>query len=73
VVRTLSRVLAPFMPETAIELRDLVAVNDDTLKAPWGQGFVAGHKINPPKALFPRMILPGTGELKLDTNSPKVL
>jgi hypothetical protein len=25
------------------------------LKKPWGEGFVAGHKINPPKVLFPRI------------------
>jgi methionyl-tRNA synthetase len=54
-VRTLARVLAPFMPETAVELRELLAVSDDSLKAPWGQGFVAGHKIHPPKVLFPRI------------------
>jgi len=54
-VRTLSRVLAPFMPETAVQLRDLLALGDDGLNAPWGQGFAAGHKINPPKVLFPRI------------------
>jgi methionyl-tRNA synthetase len=54
-VRTLARVLAPFMPDTAVELRDLLAVSYDRLKAPWGQGLVAGHKINPPKVLFPRI------------------
>jgi methionyl-tRNA synthetase len=55
VVRTLARVLVPFMPETAVELRELLAVSDDGLKAPWGQGLVAGHKIHPPKVLFPRI------------------
>ena len=54
-VRALARVLAPFMPDTAVELRELIAVNEDGLKAPWGQGFAAGHKINPPKVLFPRI------------------
>lgn len=54
-VRTLARVLAPFMPETVIQLRDLLALGDDGLHAPWGQGFAAGHKINPPKVLFPRI------------------
>ncbi len=54
-VRTLARVLAPFMPETAVELRNLLAVSDDSLQAPWGQGLVAGHQINPPKVLFPRI------------------
>ncbi|MGH7888825.1 MAG: class I tRNA ligase family protein, partial [Candidatus Binatia bacterium] len=55
VVRTLARVLAPFMPETAVELRALLAIGEDRLQAPWGQGFAAGHKINPPKVLFPRV------------------
>jgi methionyl-tRNA synthetase len=55
VVRTLARVLAPFMPETAIALRNLLAVSDDSLQASWGQGLVAGHQINPPKVLFPRI------------------
>ena len=55
VVRTLARVLAPFMPETALRLRELLAIDEQALKAPWGEGFVAGHKINPPKVLFPRI------------------
>jgi len=55
VVRMLARTLAPFMPDTGRELRELIAVNEDALKAPWGQGFAAGHKVNPPKVLFPRI------------------
>jgi len=55
VVRTLSRLLAPFMPDTARELSALLALKDDALNAPWGQGFVAGHKVNPAKVLFPRI------------------
>jgi methionyl-tRNA synthetase len=65
--------LAPFMPETVLKLRDLLAIGEDRLNAPWGQGLAAGHKVNPPIALFSRLIIPGTDELKLDTNSPKVL
>ena len=55
VVRTLARVLAPFMPETAVELRALLAIGEDRLHTPWGQGFAVGHKIHPPKVLFPRI------------------
>jgi methionyl-tRNA synthetase len=73
VVRTVARLLAPFMPETVLKLRDLLAIGEDRLNAPWGQGLAAGHKVNPPIALFSRIIIPGTDELKLDTNSPKVL
>ncbi len=54
-VRMLARLLAPFMPDTATELRTLLGVNETVLRAPWGQGFAAGHKINPPKVLFPRI------------------
>ena len=57
VIRTLSRLLAPFLPDTANELRALLALPDDktALHAPWGQGFQPGHKINGPKVLFPRI------------------
>ena len=54
-VRTLSRLLAPFMPDTARELSALLALSDNALRVPWGQGFVAGHKVNPAKVLFPRI------------------
>jgi methionyl-tRNA synthetase len=57
VIRTLSRLLAPFMPDTASELRGLLGLPEDkmALHAPWGQGFQPGHKINGPKVLFPRI------------------
>jgi methionyl-tRNA synthetase len=55
VVRTLARVLAPFMPDTATELRALLAIDVSALTAPWGEAFSAGHKINPPRVLFPRI------------------
>ena len=65
VVRTLARVLVPFMPETAVKLRALLEIGEDRLNAPWGQGLAAGHRVNPPIALFSRIIKPGTAELKL--------
>jgi methionyl-tRNA synthetase len=55
VVRTLARVLAPFMPDTAAELRALLGINASVLSAPWGKAFRAGHNVNPPKVLFPRI------------------
>jgi methionyl-tRNA synthetase len=58
VLRTLARVLAPFMPDTAAELRALLAIDAAALTAPWGEGFATGHKINPPKVLFPRIEAP---------------
>ena len=54
-VRTLARLLAPFMPDTARELRALLALGEEALKAPWGKGFTAGHTVNAPKVLFPRI------------------
>jgi methionyl-tRNA synthetase len=55
VLRTLSRLLAPFMPDTALELREFLAVDNDQLNTSWGEFFAAGHKVNPPKVLFPRI------------------
>jgi methionyl-tRNA synthetase len=72
-VRTIARVLAPFMPETGLKLRELLAIGEDRLNMPWGQGLAAGHKVNPPIVLFSRIIEPETAELKLGTDSPKVL
>ncbi|HEX5606696.1 MAG TPA: methionine--tRNA ligase [Candidatus Binatia bacterium] len=55
VVRTLARVLAPFMPDTAAELRSLLDIDASILSAPWGKAFSSDHKINPPRVLFPRI------------------
>ncbi len=55
VVRTLARVLTPYLPETAAELRGLLAIDATALTAPWGEAFSVGHKVNPPKVLFPRI------------------
>jgi methionyl-tRNA synthetase len=56
-VRTLSRLLAPFLPDTARELRTLLALPEgkEAASAPWGQGLQPGHKVNAPKVLFPRI------------------
>ncbi|HEU4346141.1 MAG TPA: methionine--tRNA ligase, partial [Candidatus Binatia bacterium] len=54
-LRTVSRLLAPFMPDTARELRELLAIDNGRLKTPWGEAFTAGHKTSPPKVLFPRI------------------
>ena len=57
VVRTLARMLGPFMPDTATELRAVLSLpdNEEALRTSWGQGFRAGHKVNGPKVLFPRI------------------
>lgn len=56
VVRALARLLAPYMPDTAGELRKLLNLDEAAaLSAPWGEGFVPGHRVNGPKVLFPRI------------------
>jgi methionyl-tRNA synthetase len=59
-LRQLSCLLAPFMPDTAKELGLLLGLKetDAAYRAPWGQGFSAGHKVNGPTVLFPRIDLP---------------
>lgn len=59
-VRGLARLLAPFMPDTARELRALLNLDQTGVPdhAPWGNYFPPGHKINPPKNLFPRIEAP---------------
>jgi methionyl-tRNA synthetase len=56
-IRTTARLTAPFLPDTAREIRTLLAVSDGTAndRAPWGSFFVPGHKVLPPKILFPRI------------------
>ena len=69
VIRTLSRLLAPFLPDTSREMLVLLAVPELTLTvsnsfllqslgAPWGTFFERDHKVKGPKVLFPRFELP---------------
>jgi methionyl-tRNA synthetase len=57
VIRTAGRLIAPFLPDTAKELRVLLAISEDAAnsQAPWGSFFTPGHKVLPPKVLFPRI------------------
>jgi methionyl-tRNA synthetase len=58
VLRVTSQLVAPFMPETAARLTDLVGLPPETLgrlDLPWGQAFAAGHQTKPPEPLFPRI------------------
>jgi methionyl-tRNA synthetase len=57
----LARLLKPFMPDTAKELQSLLALDegDSALDSSWGNSFAAGHKVNSPKVLFPRIEAPG--------------
>lgn len=57
VLRTLARLLAPFLPDTADQLRDLLNLTAATAKpdAVWGACFGPEHTVKPPKVLFPRI------------------
>ncbi|MFQ5849180.1 MAG: methionine--tRNA ligase [Candidatus Binatia bacterium] len=56
-LRMTSGLLAPFLPETAKEIRSLLAVPEDapTGEVPWGSFFQPAHRVRPPKVLFPRI------------------
>lgn len=56
-LRALSKLLAPFMPDTSEHLRDLLNIREQAERpdAPWGEYFVSGHAVKPPKMLFPRI------------------
>lgn len=56
-IRMAARLLSPFLPETAKEIQTLLGVSRETSGQPssWGEFFLAGHKVNPPKVLFPRI------------------
>ncbi len=50
--------LQPFMPETAAQLRELLAMPEEaSLAAPWqwGQAVPDGHQTQPPVIMFPRI------------------
>jgi len=59
-IHQLARLLAPFMPDTAKELRRLLALREGVVAdgTPWGESFAPGHKVNGPTVLFPRIELP---------------
>jgi methionyl-tRNA synthetase len=56
-IRKISELAAAFLPETASELRRLLALPDAaaTWGIPWGQAFGRGHIVQGPKVLFPRI------------------
>jgi methionyl-tRNA synthetase len=55
-IRTSARLLAPFLPDTAGELHQLLNLPaESSAAAPWGKGFASGHQVLPPKVLFPRI------------------
>ena len=57
-LRMVADTLEPFMPVTARRLLDLLAIDEATARAPFGQGLKVGHRIKPPTPLFPRIEKP---------------
>jgi methionyl-tRNA synthetase len=62
-IRMLARLLSPFLPDAAKEIRELLNLPKDgsSEKSPWGEFFSASHKVKSPKALFPRLELTTQG------------
>ncbi len=56
-IHQLSRLLAPFMPDTSKELQRLLGLKeaDGAHRVPWGRCFSPGHKIGGSTVLFPRI------------------
>ncbi len=54
-IRVIADALEPFMPVTAGKIFDMLNVDAETARRPYGAGLKPGHKIKPPVALFPRI------------------
>jgi methionyl-tRNA synthetase len=53
-IRVVADALEPFMPITAEKIFDLLNVDDETARKPYGEGLQPGHKVKASVALFPR-------------------
>jgi methionyl-tRNA synthetase len=54
-LRVVADVLEPFMPITSKRMFEMLAVDEKTARAPFGEGIKKGHRVNPPVPLFPRI------------------
>ena len=65
-LRMTSDFLIPFLPETAAEMRSLLALprKKPSEDLPWGGHFRPGHQVHPPKVLFPRIEVDQADEAK---------
>jgi methionyl-tRNA synthetase len=54
-LRLMATVLEPFMPRQSQKIFELLNVDESTAGVPFGSGIKAGHRVNPPVALFPRI------------------
>jgi methionyl-tRNA synthetase len=57
-LRVVADTLEPFMPVNSRRLLELLAVDEATARAPYGQGVKPGHRVNAPVPLFPRIEKP---------------
>ncbi len=57
-LRVVADVLEPFMPITSKRMFEMLAVDEKTARAPFGEGIKKGHRVNPPVPLFPRIEKP---------------
>lgn len=58
-IRTAGRLVTPFLPDTARQIRTLLGIPEGApnLQSPWGKFFTSGQRTSPPKVLFPRIEL----------------
>jgi len=58
-IRTVARLISPFLPDTAEEIHTLLGIPEGNVNASssWGKFFTSGHRVLPPKVLFPRIEL----------------
>jgi methionyl-tRNA synthetase len=54
-LRCIADALAPFMPATSQKVQDLLGVDAETARKPFGEGLKPGHRVKPAVALFPRI------------------
>jgi methionyl-tRNA synthetase len=54
-IRIIADTLEPFMPVTARKIFDMLNVDEETARKPFGAGLKPGHKVKAPIALFPRI------------------
>jgi len=54
-LRVAADLLEPFLPTMSAKLIDLLSVDENTLRTPYGKGLKPGHQVKPPIPLFPRI------------------
>jgi methionyl-tRNA synthetase len=60
-LRVIADQLEPFMPVTAKKIFDMLNIDAETARKPYGAGLKPGHRVKAPVALFPRIEKPAVG------------